>query len=399
MDTMRLLKSSALLAHIPSIILCIFLSYSLASSARADCSTDVDAFNSLANAINVTQKSITADACQHPDLAQRELLPLYQRAIAAQQLVLGNGCPLAKLGATIEDLQRGMHNAKNRAYECQATTVQDSDSNAVPGVGNSFPKSASCSDITGTDSGPSTTDCSTANSAFAAAQKLQSRNPGAAREMYRKAADAYRRAGDVALANAILGEVQSLIASAASKPSGQSPAAAPPQLPPEEPCAGRMREAAGYITGAETIEKNDPSCAGLRQAAENYLTAGKIFFRDVKIGQGREDVESSCTIKLTDTMLQRGNALNDRVDRMKQEGKCEPGMRIPAPPTGAPRHAADDKDEQHKKECADILPKLTAHAPDPEWLKNQMARSHCKPDGTPMSLREALDYEMRKSSD
>jgi hypothetical protein len=46
-------------------------------------------------------------------------------------------------------------------------------------------------------------------------------------------------------------------------------------------------------------------------------------------------------------------------------------------------------------ECLSILARLRPHAPSQAWLVDQMERSHCKPDGKPMSMREAIKYEMK----
>ena len=46
--------------------------------------------------------------------------------------------------------------------------------------------------------------------------------------------------------------------------------------------------------GAEAIEKEDPSCVGLLQTAENYFTAGRIFFHAIKPGLTNEQIEASC---------------------------------------------------------------------------------------------------------
>lgn len=306
------------------------------------------------------------------------------RQRAAQYGYCGATCNAYKSIAQYErDFHRFCKSKPNAVVAAPTPPIQPK----APSAASSLPnqQSADCSDITGTDSNvPAATDCKDAVADRDVARVNRKKNPELSKYSYKKAAEAAHRAGDTNLELSILREATEL---------------PPVEQSAEQPCATSTREAASYILGAETIEKKDPSCAGLRQAAENYLTAGKIFFRDVKIGQRREDVESSCAIKLTDTMLQRGNALNDRVDRMKQEGKCEQGLRIPPPTPDETPKIADGNDEQRKKECAEMVSKLAAHAPDRKWLEQELARSHCKPDGTPMSLREALDYEMRKQGD
>jgi hypothetical protein len=105
-----------------------------------------------------------------------------------------------------------------------------------------MPKSASCSDITGTNSGgPAATNCRSGDAALTAAQKQRWQNPAAARAKYQEAADAYRRAGDIAMANAILDEAKSLIVASAPNPPPQASGAnqAPPFVPSAAPSAAR----------------------------------------------------------------------------------------------------------------------------------------------------------------
>ncbi len=47
-------------------------------------------------------------------------------------------------------------------------------------------------------------------------------------------------------------------------------------------------------------------------------------------------------------------------------------------------------------ECSGMRARLHPHAPNDGWIVDQMARSHCHPNGTPMTLREATRYEMYK---
>ena len=112
----------------------------------------------------------------------------------------------------------------------------------VAGPPAAMPKSASCSDITGTGGGTTATDCRSGDLLSGMARELRTRNPAAARENYQRAADAYRRAGDTALANAILAEAQSLIASLPANPPPLPPvpqmdsgALGPLSLPPPQP--------------------------------------------------------------------------------------------------------------------------------------------------------------------
>jgi hypothetical protein len=101
---------------------------------------------------------------------------------------------------------------------------------AAPADPAALPKSASCSNITGTKGGvPAATECKTGNSLLAAARAVRAQNPAAAAETYKQAAEAYRRAGDVALATTILQEALTIITAApSSAPQPQSGPTAPP---------------------------------------------------------------------------------------------------------------------------------------------------------------------------
>jgi len=129
-------------------------------------------------------------------------------------------------------------------------------------------KSASCSDITGTNStAPAATDCKDANTHLHAARVTREKYPAVSADEYDKAAKAARRAGDTQLELGILRE--------AMMP--------PPTAPAEEPCAAPMREAASYLIGAEAIKKEDATCRGLIQAA------GKLFYRRQDISSGSQN--------------------------------------------------------------------------------------------------------------
>jgi len=92
-------------------------------------------------------------------------------------------------------------------------------------------RSASCSTITGLGGDTSAaTHCNTGNSLLAAARAVRAQNPRAAAETYKQAADAYRRAGDIELANTILQEALDAVASAANPPPASS--IAPPVTSP-----------------------------------------------------------------------------------------------------------------------------------------------------------------------
>jgi len=59
-----------------------------------------------------------------------------------------------------------------------------------------------------------------------------------------------------------------------------------------------MREAAADITGAQAIERNDPSCAGLLHAAENYFyPPAESSSAASKPGMSSDQVVNSCANK------------------------------------------------------------------------------------------------------
>ena len=91
-----------------------------------------------------------------------------------------------------------------------------------------LPKSASCSTITGLGGGgAASSNCKTGNTLLARARAARQRNPKAVGTMYQRAAEAYRRAGDVALANAVLKEALQLAGSGSrAPPPATTPAAA-----------------------------------------------------------------------------------------------------------------------------------------------------------------------------
>jgi hypothetical protein len=127
-------------------------------------------------------------------------------------------------------------------------------------------QSASCSDITGLGGSPAATNCKAGDAALTQAQNLYLHDRAAARAKYQEAADAYRRAGDIAMANAIIAQMNALIASAprpapndaglnqgapsmpAAPPAAPQAPAAPPQdqqaaLPPAQPNAAPADDA------------------------------------------------------------------------------------------------------------------------------------------------------------
>ena len=168
---------------------------------------------------------------------------------------------------------------------------------AVPSVSNSRPRQAqSCSDITGTkDSSPAATNCKDAVADRDVARLNRKKDPELSKYGYKKAAEAAHRAGDTALEQSILREAQ-----------------APPAAETPDPDRdNNLRDGAFYLSAAKAAEENDPGCEGFTTAAEDYLQAAKFFLR-------ADDV------KQADELLRRRDALNARVDRTRQEGRCHP---------------------------------------------------------------------------
>ncbi|MDC0364642.1 hypothetical protein OAM39_04085, partial [Candidatus Pelagibacter sp.] len=163
----------------------------------------------------------------------------------------------------------------------------------------------------------------------------------------------------------------------------------------EKPCADAMREAASYLTGAEAIKKDDRSCRGLTQAAENYFLAGQIFIRTIKPDQSQEAIANSCEYKTANEMFLHRDELSDLVDKMRQNGMCDSSVAV-APPKSSWPGRSKQSDDDHKKDCAGMRAKLKPYGDD-AWIDAQMKQAHCNPDGTAMTLREALAYEQTKS--
>ena len=84
----------------------------------------------------------------------------------------------------------------------------------------------------------------------------------------------------------------------------------------DQPCADSTRDASSYITGAEAIKKEDQSCKGFLQAAENYFTAGRIFLRALKTDQSQDAIANSCEFKKSNEMFLQRDKLIAIVDRM-----------------------------------------------------------------------------------
>jgi hypothetical protein len=155
-------------------------------------------------------------------------------------------------------------------------------------------KSASCSDITGTNStAPAANDCKDAVADRELARTNRKNDPELSKYKYKKAAESARRAGDADLELSILREAET-----------------PPSA--DKPDADRdsnLRDAQTYLTAAKAGEENDATCTGLTNAAENYLQSAKFFLR-------------ANEVKKTDELLLRHDTLIALVDKAKAEGRC-----------------------------------------------------------------------------
>ena len=160
-------------------------------------------------------------------------------------------------------------------------------------------ETASCSDITGTNStAPAATHCKDAARALHAARVTRKAYPAYADEQYQKAAAAYHAAGDTMQQQAVL---------AAAEGAPAEPAELPEQL-------AIMREAATYITAARAAETNDPTCWGLTRAAQDYLHAARLLLRTFNSVPSEE-------LMRTDRLLLRHDALVD-LGRSRQGGRA-----------------------------------------------------------------------------
>jgi hypothetical protein len=74
---------------------------------------------------------------------------------------------------------------------------------------------------------------------------------------------------------------------------------------------------------------------------------------------------------------------------------------LPTYADGTPYDPSDisaPSDPHSKERCLVALQKLAPHSIGPDWLEHEMARSHCYVDGTPMSKKDQLKFELQKQS-
>jgi hypothetical protein len=249
----------------------------------------------------------------------------------------------------------------------------------------SLPRSCDMSsDITGTKGGTSPTpvsqDCKDTAVYLHAARVTRRKYPLYAEDQFKKAAASARRAGDARLELAILREMV---------------APPPPDPEPDTTCARTKREAYPYIRGAEAIEAmDDATCPDLLKAAENYFTAGRIFFSAIKRGDDEAKAARSCENINANKMFRLRDALIYKVDRKREAGKCGSGRRAAGPPPVKDDTSSTGNPEEDKT-CKERLAILKPHATDANWLEAEMFRGtpHCRGDGTVMSGIEAKQYQ------
>jgi hypothetical protein len=89
--------------------------------------------------------------------------------------------------------------------------------------------------------------------------------------------------------------------------------------------------------------------------------------------------------------------------RQQTPGQWTPGA-LPLPTTSDgtpydPTDIVDPSNPQLKERCLVALQRMAPRSSSPDWLKGEMARSHCNSDGTPMSKRDQLKYELQKQDE
>jgi hypothetical protein len=211
----------------------------------------------------------------------------------------------------------------------KSTRVANTTQPAAP-LNPVYSKSASCSDITGTNStAPAATDCKDAIADRDVARANRKKDPELSKFGYRKAAEAARRSGDTDLELSILREAET----------------PPPADKPDADRDSNLQDAQTYLTAAKAGEENDPTCTGLTNAAENYLQSAKFFLR-------------ADQVKKTDELLLRHDALIALVDRAKQEGRCSRVREVSNPPTPGPSSKEPDLPPNECHNALDQVKKL-----------------------------------------
>jgi hypothetical protein len=242
-----------------------------------------------------------------------------------------------------------------------------------------IPKSASCSDITGTNNpAPAATDCKDAKSSLRAARVTRKKYGVYAQEQYKKAAASFRLAGDIGGAEAAEREAKLTddVFDAQQKDAERATDAKKQQS------EGEANEKI-----AEKIEEGafeDGSCADLEVAASYYRDAARAFLNAGVYDKASLDV-------------QRDVRLGKIVKKAQAEGLCNRKLsnadrKSLLPPNGGDELADDPNG------CAGMRARLTPHAENKAWIDTQMTNSNCHLDGTPMSLQERVKAALEKAN-
>jgi hypothetical protein len=138
---------------------------------------------------------------------------------------------------------------------------------------------------------------------------------------------------------------------------------------------------------AERIEEGAfeaGSCADLEVAASYYRDAARAFLNAGVYDRANLDV-------------QREDRLEKIIKKAQAEGLCNRKLSTADRKSLLPPHGGDELADD-PNDCAGMRARLTAAAPNPAWIDDQMSRSNCHPNGTPMSLQERTKAAIDKAN-
>lgn len=209
--------------------------------------------------------------------------------------------------------------------------------------------SASCSDITGTNSAaPAAKQCGAARKALDTARADRKKYPGLAAKKYREAADAYRQVGDHRRAALVLQEAEASDAA--------------PYIEAETSLEQRKKnlaEADNNLQIARKIEHGafeNNSCGDLKRAADYYFTAAKYFMR-------ANQFAAFNAVALHRDHLER------LVDEAKAKGLCD-RKALATRRTDSTRSAPPEEEQIPAEQCRAILDHIK-QSPD---LQDELSR-------------------------
>jgi hypothetical protein len=203
--------------------------------------------------------------------------------------------------------------------------------------GSALPtKQANCSDITGTSSSSkAATNCRDAGNFRKMANYQRTRDREKAGYFYKAAEKAFRQAGDIAAADAVLKEIASL--TSGSTESNENAAR-----------QSELRTAERLARAAHTVETEGGTCQELLDAAEQYWDAGKSYSRAIGGNATQEEFERSPEFAMSNEMYRRRDRLIAFVDQTKKKGACNFKMAAVRPPSREPE---DPREPNKKKQC------------------------------------------------